>query len=203
MRILIKSAKKKYIIIPLIVIIFALIPTVVLANFPPNFLVGMLGIYHSHVYIGMSGVANSNLWMGMQSLEGSSMTANSTFIGLILMGIVGSFFAIYKRQILFAIGASVIWFLLIAFTRANPIATIGGSSDSLFIGACVSFSVATMLTTFIMRNSDEKEKVEKFRNSPNYRSEQDINRNNSQGSSYESADDYQARLARTSRRKRN
>jgi hypothetical protein len=159
-----------------------------------------------------AGTLNYTAWA--QKLDGtwnlvpktnSQESREVVLIGLIALGAIGSIFAIYKRQVLFAVGASVVWFMLIAYTRANPLPNIavGSSTDSLWIGVCVAFSVGTMLTTFIMRNSDEKEKVEKFRNSPNYRSEQDVNRNNSQGSSYESADDYQARLARTSRRKRN
>jgi hypothetical protein len=135
---------------------------------------------------------------------GSEESREVVLIGLIALGAIGSIFAIYKRQLLFAVGASAVWFLLIAFTRSNPLpnTAIGSSTDSIWISVCVAFSIATMVTTFYMRNVDSKEKQEKYLNSKDYRSEQDINRYNSRGSNYESADDYQMRLARMSKRKR-
>jgi hypothetical protein len=125
-------------------------------------------------------------------------------IGMIALGAIGSIFAIYKRQLLFAVGAAAVWFLLISYTRVNPLPNVvaGSGTDSLWIGTCVAFSLGTILTTFVMRNNDEKEKQEKYRNSNDYRSEQDVNRYNSRGSSYESAAEYQARLQRMSRKKR-
>ena len=188
MKILRKIATKKLALIFLIVIIFALIPTAVLANYPPNFLIGLKGISNSHIYIGMFSVGNSNLWIGYKAWEGNTMTANYTFIGIILLAIVGSIFAIYKHNVLFAIGAAAAWFLLIAFTRSNPIATLGGNADTIFIGVCVAFSVATMITVFTLN-----EKAKKEENPPP--DEHIVNRHNTRSSSYESADDYQARLA--------
>jgi hypothetical protein len=125
-------------------------------------------------------------------------------IALILLGALGSFFGIVKRQWLFSIGASVVWFFLIAYTRSNPLPNVvaGSSVDSLWIGICVLFSLGTMLTTFILSNNDKKQELEKFHNSQGYRPEQEINRHNAIGSSYESADDYQARLAAISKKKR-
>jgi len=125
-------------------------------------------------------------------------------IGLIALGAIGSIFAIYKRQVLFAVGASTVWFLLISYTRANPLPNVvaGSGTDSLWIGTCVAFSLGTILTTFVMRNNDTKEKEEKYRSSNDYRSEQDSNRHNSRGSSYESATEYQTRLQRMSRKKK-
>jgi len=125
-------------------------------------------------------------------------------VALIMLGAIGSIFAIYKRQLLFAVGASVVWFLLIAYTRTNPLPNIvaGSSTDSLWIGVCVAFSVGTMVSTFILRNNDEVAKQEQYRKSSDYRSPQDINRYNSKGSGYESTESYQARLQALSKRNR-
>jgi len=121
------------------------------------------------------------------------------------IGMIGSIFSIAKRSFLFAIGTSMAWFMLIVYTRQNTIALMphGGIVDTFFISICVAFCLGTMLSIFVLNNKDEKEKQEKFFHSSEYRSEQDINRNNAQGSSYESADEYQARLARISRRRNN
>ena len=126
-------------------------------------------------------------------------------IGLIALGALGSFFAIVKRQLLFALGAAIVWFLLIAYTRTNPLPNIvaGSSTDSLWIGVCISFSVGTMLSTFILRNNDEVAKQEQYRKSSDYQSPQDRNRFNSKGSGYESAEDYQDRLRRLSVKRKN
>jgi hypothetical protein len=140
----------------------------------------------------------------MATGTGSKESREVVLIGLIALGAIGSIFAIYKRQVLFSIGAAAVWFMLIAYTRSNPLPNIavGSGTDSIWIGVCVAFSVGTMLATFYMRGNDEKEKQEKYRNSNDYRSEQDVNRYNSRGSSYESAAEYQARLQRMSRKKR-
>lgn len=113
------------------------------------------------------------------------------------IALVTSLFAIMKRNFLFAIGASVAWFFLIAYTRINPIYGIaaGSSVDSLFIGICMAFSLGTILSIFVLNVNDEK------KNNPPP-DEREVNRHNARGSSYESAEDYQARLQSVSRRKR-
>ena len=130
---------------------------------------------------------------GTWNLVSSSKSEESREVVLIFLGMlgtIGSIFAIYKRNILFAIGASVVWFFLIAYTRSNPLPNIatGSSTDSLFIGVCVSFSLATMLSVFILNNQEKNKE-----NPPP--DEHIVNRHNTRSSSYESADDYQARLA--------
>jgi len=187
------------ILVAILVVIISIIPSIVLAELITNVSVGMSGIVNSNVSVGLYGIGGSNLYIGMKSLEGNTMTANNTFIAIILIAIIGSIFAVYKRSVLFAIGASAAWFLLIAFTRGTyAIAPIGSSIDSIFIGVCVAFSIATMITTFTLRNSDEAAKQENYRKSSDYQSTPDRNRYNSKGSGYESAEDYQDRLRRLS-----
>ena len=123
------------------------------------------------------------------------MLVVAVFAGI---GIIGSIYSITKRNFLFAIGTSVSWFFLIAYTRVQPMPSIvaGSSVDSLFIGICMSFSLGTILSIFWLNNRDDKKE-----NPPP--EEQTINRHNSRGSGYESAEDYQARLQALSKRKRN
>ena len=118
-------------------------------------------------------------------------------IGLILIGMIGSVFAIMRRNILFAIGAGALWFFLITYTRANPLPNIaaGSSADSIFIGVCIAFSIGTIISIFVLNNNDAKKE-----NPPP--SEHDVNRHNARGSSYESADEYQARIYSMTHQKR-
>ena len=118
-------------------------------------------------------------------------------IGLILMGMLGSAFAIMKRNILFAIGGAVIWFFLIAYTRVNPLpnVVIGSGTDSLFIGICVAFSIGTMITVFVMNNNENRKE-----NPPP--DEHAIHRHDASASGYESTDHYQARLQSMRKRKK-
>ena len=110
-------------------------------------------------------------------------------IGLIGLGVIGSIFAIMKRNVLFAIGAGALWFFLITYTRVNPLPNIvaGSGADSIFIGVCIAFSVATLLSVFWLNNRDEK------RENPSP-DEHEVNRHNARGSAPESAEEYQARL---------
>jgi len=129
--------------------------------------------------------------------QSSKESREVVLIGLILMGMLGSAFAVMKRNVLFAIGGAVIWFFLIAYTRSNPLPNVvaGSGTDSLFIGICVAFSIGTMITVFYLNNQEKT----KDNPPPN---EHVVNRHNTRGSSYESADEYQARLQSLSKRKR-
>ena len=121
------------------------------------------------------------------------------FIGIMAgIGIIGSWIAITKRNYLYAIGTSIAWFIIISYTRSNPIAGIalGSGTDSLLIGICVSFSVGTILSIFFINESEKK------KNNPPP-DEHDVNRHNSKGSSYESAEDYQKKLYDMTHRKKN
>lgn len=122
------------------------------------------------------------------------MLVVAVFAGI---GIIGSIFAISRRNFLFAIGTAVSWFFLIAYTRVQPMPAVvlGSSVDSLFIGICIAWSIGTILTIFYMNGRDEK----KENPLPD---EHDVNRHNARGSSYESAEAYQARLYRLTHPKR-
>jgi hypothetical protein len=102
-----------------------------------------------------------------------------------------------KRNVLFAIGAGALWFFLITYTRANPLPNIvaGSGADSIFIGICVAFSIGTILSIFYLNNNDNK----KANPPPD---EHDVNRHNARGSSYESAEEYQARIYSMTHQKR-
>lgn len=134
--------------------------------------------------------------------SGTKESREVILIALIALGVICSYFGIVKRQWLFTIGGAAAWFLLIPYTRTNPIASVGSTTDTMFLFICGAMAIGTIITTMVMNNNHNAEQQEKYRNSRDYRSEQDMNRHNARGSVYESVDDYQERLARLSHRKR-
>ena len=108
----------------------------------------------------------------------------------VAIGLLGSIYSISKRNFLFAIGTSVAWFFLIAYTRVQPLPMVvaGSSVDSLFIGICVAFCIGTILSIFVLNNNDKRKE------SGEPPSEQEINRHNARGSGYESPEEYAAKL---------
>ena len=110
-------------------------------------------------------------------------------IGLILIGMIGSVFAIMRRNLLFAVGAGALWFFLITYTRANPLPNIvaGSGADSIFIGVCIAFSIGTIISIFVLNNNDAKKD-----NPPP--DEHTVNRYNSRSSAPETEEEYRDRM---------
>jgi hypothetical protein len=114
-----------------------------------------------------------------------------------VIGLVASIFAIQKRNFLFAIGGSISWFFLIAYTRVQPMPAVvlGSNVDSLFIGICIAFSIGTILAIFVLNSNDHKKETPPT-------DDHEANRHNARGSSYESPEAYQARLYAITHQKR-
>jgi hypothetical protein len=126
-------------------------------------------------------------------------------IGLILIGMIGTYFALSKRNVLFAVGTAALWFFLIAYTRSNPLPNItsGSSTDNIFIGVCTAFSVGTMLSVFIM-NYKERNEANKSVEVDKYEQIAGNNkiRHGAKDNGYESPEEYAEKVKAASKNRR-